>query len=96
MPELAKTHSSITDLSALKQKWPSAFVARKDVARFTGGLISPGTVANADCVQKGPEGAIRVGKNVGYPIDSFIAWLEKRVALKHDSVRARARKRREG
>lgn len=85
-------NDAMPDLTALKSKWPSAFVARKDVARFTGGLISPGTVANADCVEEGPEGAIRIGRNIGYPVDSFVAWLEKRVAPKHANVRARKRR----
>jgi len=67
------------DLSALKSKWPSTVVARKKFREFSGGLVSPGTVANADCVGEGPEGAFMIGRNVGYPVDCAIAWLEKRV-----------------
>ena len=86
------------DLAALEAKWPSAYVARKEVGTFTGGLISPGTVANADSQGEGPEGAIRMGRNVGYPVKPFIAWLEKRaVGKKIDMKRVRAaRKRRRG
>lgn len=81
------------DLTAMKTKWPSAFVARKDVGDFTGGLISPGTVANADSRNEGPEGAIRIGRNVGYGVDEFLAWLAKRVvAAKIDMTRVRAAK----
>ncbi len=88
-------------LASLKNKWPSSIVARTDVGEFTGGMISPGTVANADCLGEGPEGAIRIGRNVGYPVDSFLSWLSKRVtAAKNDMSRARAakrtRKRRQG
>jgi len=54
-------------------------------------MISPGTVANADSQKEGPEGAIRIGKNVGYPVDQFIAWLEKRVTPKQASVRKKRR-----
>lgn len=92
---------AMPDLSALAEKWGSAFVARKDVGEFTGGLVSPGTVANADSQGAGPEGAIRIGRNVGYPVDSFVLWLGKRVRpAKIDMSRARAakrpRKRRQG
>lgn len=84
----------MNDLSALKNKWPSAFVARKDVGDFTGGLISPGTVANADSQGDGPEGAIRIGRNVGYPVDGFLLWLGKRVSpAKIDMAKVRAAKR---
>jgi hypothetical protein len=67
------------DLTALKSKWPSAFVARKQIKEFTGGLVSSGTMANDDCLGEGPEGAFRVGRNTGYPVDSVIRWLEERL-----------------
>ncbi len=83
------------DLTALKSKWPSAYVARREVGIFTGGMISPGTVANADCKEEGPQGAIRVGRNVAYPVESFIAWLETRVSVKRgDMSKVRAGKKR--
>lgn len=68
------------DLSALTQRWPSAFVARSEIGRFTGGMISPGTVANLDCKGLGPEGRITVGKKVVYPVDALVRWLEARAS----------------
>jgi hypothetical protein len=66
------------DLSAMKEKWSSAVVARTEVKKFSGGIVAPGTLANADCLGEGPEGAFRVGKKVVYPVASLIAWLESR------------------
>lgn len=84
-------------LAALKERWPSAYVARTKVGEFTGGLVSPGTVANADSKGEGPEGAIRMGRNTGYPVDGFLRWLQKRVVFrKSDMGKVRAaRKRRQ-
>lgn len=66
------------DLSALAKRWPSAYVARTEVGRFTGGLIAPGTIANADYLGRGPEGRIHIGKKVVYEVGALIRWLEQR------------------
>jgi hypothetical protein len=77
------------NLEFLKHKWPSAIVARSRISHFTGGLIKPGTMANLDSEGDGPSEVVRIGRAVGYPVDSLICWLEKRVADKHESVRRR-------
>ncbi|KJS28973.1 MAG: hypothetical protein VR64_22260 [Desulfatitalea sp. BRH_c12] len=66
------------DFGAMRKKWKSTVVARKSVGAFTGGFVSAGTVANADAVGKGPEDRFRIGRNVGYSVDSLIDWLETR------------------
>ena len=83
---------SITDLQFLKNKWPSAIVARSKVQDFTGGLIKGTTIANLDSMGDGPPETVRIGRAVGYPVDSFVAWLERRVAAKHENVSARKRR----
>ncbi len=65
------------DFSSLIEKWPSAFVARCEVERFTGGFIKSRYLANLDCQGKGPE-RIRIGRKVGYSVESFVRWLELR------------------
>ena len=69
------------DLSELKIKWPSAVVARTDIRSFTGGLVSERYIANLDSQGTGPEGRFKVGRKVGYPVDSLISWLEKRMQV---------------
>lgn len=70
--------SSQFNFKSLRAKWPSTIVARKEFDRFSGGLVSPGTLANADSEGTGPEGRFLFGNKVAYPIDSAIEWLEKR------------------
>ena len=66
------------DFSSLKAKWPSSFVAREEIHTFSGGIISTKYVANLDCRGLGPEGKVRVGRKVAYPVEKVIEWLQKR------------------
>lgn len=59
-------------------KWPSVWVARKKISDFTGGLFTIGHMANMDVLHQGPRGAIRVGRDVAYPIDDLIFWLDSK------------------
>jgi|APSaa5957512622_1039677.scaffolds.fasta_scaffold72104_2 hypothetical protein len=58
-------------------RWESPVVARSGVKRFTGGGISPKTVANADSKGIGPEDRFLIGRRVCYPVSSLIKWLRK-------------------
>ena len=66
------------DLKDLKQKWPSPVVARTEIRSFTGGLVSEKYMANLDSQGAGPEGRFKIGRKVGYSVDSLITWLENR------------------
>jgi hypothetical protein len=72
------------DLSFLAEKWPSTIVSRTQISRFTGGLICPRRMANLDCLGQGPEGALRIGRHVAYPVKSLISWLESRSVFVKD------------
>ena len=61
------------------ERWPSSFVARSHVPKFTGGLIAVGTIANRDCDGTGPTGAFKVGRQICYPVDSLCDWLIRRL-----------------
>lgn len=67
-----------TIFQALADKWPSAFVARTEAEKFTGGLIGEKYMANLDSAGKGPAGRIRCGRKIVYPVNEFIKWLESR------------------
>ncbi len=68
-----------TDLSTLANSWPSAFVARHKVGEFTGGIVTPGYLANMDnCTVDGVPGRFRCGRKIIYPVAELIQWLEKR------------------
>jgi hypothetical protein len=73
---MKKTNTA--NLSSLKQSWQSPFVAREQVSLFSGGTLNPRTLANHDSQSTGPEGRIRIGRKVVYPVDSLIFWMEQR------------------
>jgi hypothetical protein len=60
--------------------WPSPVVARVEIERFTGGLISAKYMANLDSLGLGPPGRITCGRKVGYPAESLIEWLRDRAS----------------
>ena len=66
------------DLSILAAKWSSPLVARERVDEFSGGIVTPKTMANLDSLGEGPKGRITVGRKVAYPVDELISWLEAR------------------
>lgn len=69
---------STPSFQSMADNWPSPFVARQEVGKFTGGIINPKYLANLDSQGKGPEGRIRVGRKIAYPVSPFIVWLEER------------------
>ncbi len=64
------------NFDGMLKKWPSDFVAREKVSEFTGGLLSPGTMANIDSdrERQGPP-RVRFGRKIAYPTLSFVKWL---------------------
>jgi len=59
-------------------KWPSTWIARTEIERFSGGMISEKYLANLDSAGKGPTGRVRCGRKVVYPVAALVAWLESR------------------
>lgn len=65
------------DFSELARRWPSTVVARSEVAKFTGGLVRPKTLANAESLGIGPR-SYRFGKKIFYHANDLITWMSKR------------------
>ena len=68
-------------VDAMLDKLPPV-IARQQVDRFLGGLVSPFTVKNADLAGTGPEVAWRVGNKVAYKTDSLVGWLVQTMGVK--------------
>lgn len=60
-------------------KWPAAIVSRKEVGKFSGGLLNPRTMANMDSRGEGPPRAKWGSRVVFYPVVDLVAWLRARV-----------------
>lgn len=70
------------DFSELAEKWQSPIVARKEVGRFSGGLLHPRTMANVDSDPEieGPE-RIVMGRGVAYFTDSLVDYMNRRAGI---------------
>ena len=68
-------------VDAMLDKLPPV-IARHQVDRFLGGLVSPFTLKNADLAGTGPEVAWRVGNKVAYKTDSLVGWLVQTMGVK--------------
>ena len=70
----------------LKQSWPSPIVARQQVAKFTGGMLSARTLANIDSdrSRNGPQ-RIKWGRIAAYDRDSLIDWLVSKMDFAADT-----------
>jgi hypothetical protein len=66
---------------SMAEAWGCPYVAREELKRFTGGLLSPRYAANLDAQRKGIEGRIRCGRKVLYPALSVCKFLESRAQL---------------
>ena len=82
---MTKLHAPSFQLMA--DHWPSPFVARQEVERFTGGIVNPKYIANLDSQGLGPEGRIRVGRKIAYPVIEFIKWLEERSEVVREGIK---------
>lgn len=75
----------MTDLfDELEQTLPP-IIARTEVPRLLGGLISAGRLANLDCLGKGPR-RVTLGRKVGYIRADFIAWMRERAGQTREEV----------
>lgn len=66
-------------IAELEKELPVIF-PRSAIKRLTGGIYSPSYMAVLDCHGKGPEGKIRVGKQVCYQKGPFLEWLKARMS----------------
>lgn len=63
----------------LAEKWPSAWVTRSQLWKFSGGLIHPHTMRNLDSQGLGIKNRVKIGRKVAYPVKSVVEWLDRRV-----------------
>jgi hypothetical protein len=64
--------------SEMAIRWESTVIARSNIKKFTGGGISPKTLANADSKGIGPKGRFFIGRQVCYPVSSLVDWLRQK------------------
>ena len=57
--------------------WPAPVVSRNDVGAFSGGLLQPRTLANADSLGQGPSRTY-YGRKVAYSTKELAAWMRSK------------------
>ncbi len=62
----------------LAAAWPAPIVARREVARFSGGVLNPRTLANLDSAGEGPPKIKWGEKMVAYPTKGLVEWMRSR------------------
>jgi len=67
-------------LERLRTSLPATF-SRSEIPRLFGGMIAPGTVANAESRGQGPSGKFYVGRRACYQRDLFLEWLKARMRI---------------
>ncbi len=68
-------------LDQMVKQWDSNIVCRSEAGRFTGGLVSPKTLSNADALGKGPKPRFRYSGKVAYPATAIAEYLAPRLEL---------------
>jgi len=61
-------------INQIVSDWPSAFVARCETKRFTGGALSAGTIANRE-TKIHCKGRVVIGSKLCYPTKEFAKWI---------------------
>jgi len=67
---------AVLSLEGLKNSLPP-LVARHDIDKYLGGVVSRGYLQNLDSLGKGPR-RIKIGKKVGYLREDLVDWLISR------------------
>lgn len=80
-PIAEKRKKAIIILQNTAVQWPSNYVARTEIKRFTGGALSTGHLANLDSQGTGPTGAFSIGRKIVYPKDQLTDWLISRLEV---------------
>jgi len=73
-----KKQNAKIDLKNLADNWKSSYVARNKIGEFTGGMVTPGTMAVLDSKGEGPEEKFLINRKICYSVASVIEWLEGR------------------
>lgn len=69
---------NIDQIAQLEKSLPP-ILARSEVPKLTGGMISSGRLANLDYMGQGPR-KVTMGRRVGYLRADFIRWMRSRNA----------------
>ena len=74
-----KKADAIAAIIANGEKWQSHIVPRPKISEFSGGLYSPGYMANLDCLGIGIEDSFRIGRQTCYTVPAAVKFFIARL-----------------
>jgi len=74
-----KKADAIAAIMAIANKWESSIIPRSKISEFSGGLYSPGYIANLDCLGIGIEGSFKIGRQKCYTVPAAVKFLIDRL-----------------
>jgi hypothetical protein len=80
-------------LLKIKEAWNSPIVLRKDIAKFSQGLVTVKSMGTLDDRGRGIQSAIKINGKIAYTKDSVIEWLASRIARHAEKPERRGGKR---
>lgn len=66
------------DLEKIAEEWPSPFVARSEMKKFTKGLYKARSMNTFDGANKGIKIRIQLGSKIAYLKEDVIEWLKQK------------------
>ncbi|MBR1734641.1 MAG: hypothetical protein IJ730_04235 [Alphaproteobacteria bacterium] len=66
------------DLDKLTEDWPSPFVARTEIEKFTKGMYKKSSMNVFDTMGKGIKRRIKIGEKVGYLASDVVSWIKEK------------------
>ena len=70
----------VLDFTDLAEKLPP-IIARSEVEKLLGGVISAKRLANLDSLGEGPKQRMRIGRKIAYRTEDLLEWLESRTKI---------------
>jgi hypothetical protein len=80
-------------LKGIDESWPSPIVLRKDVTKFSHGLVTTKTIATMDSIGRGAP-SIKINGKVAYNKQDIIQWLASRIEKQEQPKEIRGAPRR--
>ena len=70
----------ILDFMDLAEKLPP-IIARSQIEKLLGGVISAKRLANLDSLGEGPKPRMRIGRKIAYRTEDLLNWLASRAKI---------------
>jgi hypothetical protein len=75
-----------TFVKMMVEGWSAPIVARTETRDFTGGGLSPRSVANLESAGEQIRGRFLIGRKICYPTENFARWIADRLLKEAQNI----------